>query len=194
MRTRKSEGRGCVREKLIQAGIELLASDDGEGLTLRRIAALAGVSHAAPAHYFEGLPGLRAAIAERGFEMLTKALQTGHDQAENDNFARLEAVSDSYIEFAETHTGLFRLMFDEVLTPPGPALRQKAHESYSVLRQSCAPFAQSGKGDRFEIMAWSMMHGYSALQMNRPRAPSAPFTPPKFSCILKLLVKANAAT
>ena len=187
----KSDGRGCVREKLIQAGIELLAQGGGEGLSLRRIAAQVGVSHAAPAHYFDGLPGLRAAIAERGFELFTKAMIAARNQSDGSDFSRLEATADAYISFADTNVGLFRLMFDELLAPT-PELSRKAVDSYLVLKQACGPFTSSDKGDRMEIMAWSMMHGYTSLHMSRPRAPSAPFTPPSFSSILKLLIRANA--
>ncbi|MBC9245367.1 WHG domain-containing protein [Paracoccus sp. 11-3] len=187
----KNEGRGCVREKLIQAGIELLAEDECESLSLRRIAALAGVSHAAPAHYFDGLSGLRAAIGERGFEMFAQTMSEAHRQsADGDDFEKLEAVSVSYIKFAETHTGLFRLMFDELLAPT-PELSKQATKSYAILQQACSPFKSSDNGDRLEIMTWSMVHGYSSLHMSKPRAPSAPFTPPSFSSILKLLVKVN---
>lgn len=191
MNKNRGQSCGCVREKLILAGIKLLAEHDSEGLTLRRIAALVGVSHAAPAHYFNGLPGLRSAIAERGFQMLSRTLSDTQLVTVTSDFDRLEAAADAYIKFSEENSALFRLMFDELITPT-PELSKTAIESYDVLKSVCSPFTSSEKGDQFEIMAWSVMHGYTSLQMNRPRAPTAPFIVPSLSSMLRMLIRANA--
>jgi AcrR family transcriptional regulator len=68
----KPHHHGNLREALINAGLLLLKEDGLDGLTLRRAAARAGVSHAAPAHHFSGKQGLVAAIAARGFLPLTE--------------------------------------------------------------------------------------------------------------------------
>ncbi len=59
----KPHHHGNLREALIVAGIEILKEGGLPALTLRACAARAGVSHAAPAHHFDGLPGLVTAIA-----------------------------------------------------------------------------------------------------------------------------------
>jgi DNA-binding transcriptional regulator YbjK len=55
---KKKPHHGNLRAALVSAGIELLEEGGLEALTLRKCAARAGVSHAAPAHHFEGLQGL----------------------------------------------------------------------------------------------------------------------------------------
>ena len=63
-----------LRVALVDAGLALLAIEGLAGLTLRACAARAGVSHAAPAHHFAGLPGLLTAIAARGFGIFTDTI------------------------------------------------------------------------------------------------------------------------
>ncbi|WP_141215717.1 TetR/AcrR family transcriptional regulator, partial [Hahella sp. CCB-MM4] len=71
-----------TRDALIEAGLSLLIEGGPEGLTLRRAAARAGVSHAAPAHHFNGLPGLQTAIATRAFALFTVTMISHRDAAE----------------------------------------------------------------------------------------------------------------
>ena len=59
---RTAHHHGDLRQALVAAGIELLDEGGLAALTLRRCAARAGVSHAAPAHHFKGLRGLLTAI------------------------------------------------------------------------------------------------------------------------------------
>ena len=66
---------GNLRSALIDSGLALLANEGLAGLTLRRAAAAAGVSHAAPAHHFDGLPGLLTAIAARAFQLFADQME-----------------------------------------------------------------------------------------------------------------------
>ena len=105
--------RGDLPQSLIDAGLALLDEEGYEALTLRRIAARAGVSHAAPAHHFSGLPGLRIAIATKGFRSFLHELTAARDALlpHADPFQRLLAVNLAYICFARRRRALFLLMF-----------------------------------------------------------------------------------
>ena len=76
----KPHHHGNLRNALIEAGIDLLKEGGLPNLTLRKCAALAGVSHAAPAHHFDGLDGLRQAIASEGFSRFRQAMLDASDQ------------------------------------------------------------------------------------------------------------------
>ena len=184
--------RGDVREALINAGVSFLAQHRDRALSLRQVAALAGVSHAAPAHHFDGLPGLRLAIAMRGFEMFHAELAAATPPRKGDDFARLLSSCMAYIAFADTRRGLFRLMFDEIAQPT-PELSQVASRSYMTLRDACAPFITSPDQASLETSVWSLAHGFAALGLGRPRPPSAPFQPPSFEVMLRRLVLGQAA-
>ena len=178
-----------LREALIQAGIALLAEGGPAALTLRQAALRAGVSHAAPAHHFNGLPGLLTAIAARAFDTFAQTLQTARDAAGDDPRARLHGICQGYLIFAATHAGLFHLMF----TAPevdrrDPALDPAAALSYQILQQACRPFA-THPDDRLEVAVWSMVHGYAALGFCTPAPPRPMAKPPKFSDLLDELLR-----
>ena len=60
-------GTAGLRERLVDVGVELVASEGAQALTLREIARRAGVSHGAPRRYFPTHLELLSAIARRGF-------------------------------------------------------------------------------------------------------------------------------
>ena len=179
-----------LREALIQAGIALLAEGGPAALTLRQAALRAGVSHAAPAHHFNGMPGLLTAIAARAFDTFAQTLQTARDGAGDDPRARLHGICQGYLTFAATHAGLFHLMF----TAPevdrrDPALAPAAAHSYQILQEACRPFSSHPDG-RLEVAVWSMVHGFAALGFCTTTPPRPMTEPPKFDDLLdKLLAR-----
>lgn len=159
---------GNLPQALVAAGIALLREGGPEALTLRRCAAMAEVSHAAPAHHFDGIAGLRAAIAAEGFRIFTAAMLKERDAAPASPRARLRAICRGYLRFAEDEPALFDLIF-------GFDARQKQRHNpaeagipaYDVLRDACAPFAPGGEAPEIvEAQVWSLIHGYAALRLS----------------------------
>lgn len=166
-----SHHHGNLREALITAGLELLEQDGPTGLTLRKCAALAGVSHAAPANHFNGLISLKVSIIARGHTKFAKAMRKSSKQADASPQAQLNAICDGYISFARSNTGLFKFMFQplgetlgDVDTTSMDEKNQAAASSYDILHQACIPFEHK-KNDPLntETMIWSLVHGYSML-------------------------------
>ena len=183
---RSSHHHGNLQQALIDAGLRLL--DSGKPLTLRGAAQLAGVSHAAPAHHFDGLDGLKQAIAHRGFQMFRDDLAVAGAAAPDDPFARLLALNRAYLAFADRHEPLFRLMF-EALRTASPDLLAIATDCYAILCRHCAPFARDARdAARLEGAVWSLTHGYALLRLDR-FGPNAPFTPPPYEALLRLLLR-----
>ena len=58
---------GNLREALVAAALDLLESEGLEALSLRKVAAQVGVSHAAPGHHFPTLRDLLTSLASVGF-------------------------------------------------------------------------------------------------------------------------------
>ncbi len=83
---------GNLREALIDAGLQLLAEGGPSALTLRRAAARAGVSHAAPAHHFDGLTGLLTAIAVRAYQAFSGQMIQHREAAGANDFTRWVGV------------------------------------------------------------------------------------------------------
>lgn len=173
---------GNLRETLIEAGLTLLKRDGLSGLTLRKCAALAGVSHAAPAHHFDGVAGLLDAIAARGFTIFADAMEAEAARGPDEPRARLEAICVAYFEFAKAHPDLFDLMFRQVWPIGGRAeeLGVAGARAYGVLVSACAPFVPPGTDPGVvESQVWSLIHGYAVLVLvgklgaNRPIVPVA---------------------
>jgi AcrR family transcriptional regulator len=171
---------GNLREALVDAGLVLLANEGAAGLTLRKCAALAGVSHAAPAHHFRGLNGLLTAIAARGFTLFAQAMQEKAALAPAEPRARLEAICLAYYDYARTNPAVFDLMFRQIWTiaVDDAELSAAGAQAYGVLAEACAPFASpDGEVGTVEIQVWGLIHGYSALALagklgrNRAQAP-----------------------
>lgn len=181
--------RGDLPQLLIEAGLALLDEEGAEGLTLRRIAARAGVSHAAPAHHFNGLPGLRTAIATRGFRSFLYELVSARDALppDADPFQRLLAVTLAYIRFARSRRALFLLMFEQLPTEDDD-LRKAARASYSVFQERCTPFARNRAAAPFETAVWALTHGFAALNMDQPYPPGSPVNLSSYEDALRLLV------
>lgn len=162
---KKNHHHGDLREALINAGIELLNEGGLSALTLRKCAAKAGVSHAAPAHHFEGLPGLLQAIAARGTQLLGQVMQHEIDQVEEQPFARLEAMCNGYLKFSLANSALTNLMFNfqnVCIRPVKPA--RSENTAFKILVDTCAPFKQQGVEPlATQYAIWSMIHGYSQL-------------------------------
>lgn len=161
---------GDLREALLDAVEQLLAEHGPDGVSLRRAARIAGVSHAAPAHHFGDLPGLLAAVSERGHERFARALREAHDQAAppDDLAARLFATGRAYVRFAAANQGVFSIMFRGRLAGPSPARTASGSESFAVLTD----LIREGTGGRDEedpdvlrlaLYVWSTVHGVAEL-------------------------------
>lgn len=160
-----------LAERLVDVGLALLEAQGMQGVTLRRIAAEAGVSHAAPAHHFDGLSGLFTAMAARAHLIFGDHIDraAGHP----DPFHALAAVCSGYLEFARHHAGLFQLMFlDETVRRDDPAFQIASSRSYEILRCACLPFALKGEPDpELELAVWSLVHGFALLKLDNSCLP-----------------------
>lgn len=195
---RHSHHHGNLRAALIEAGVELLAEGGPEALTLRGCAARAGVSHAAPAHHFDGLAGLRAAIANKGFRRFRESMLQAAEAAEPTPRGRLKGICRGYLEFAREQPALFDLIFgfDASLGRKGPPL-EEGRAAYAVLRDTCAPFVAEGQDPAVvEAQVWSLIHGYTTLHLSGRLSPDRPGgeIDDQFDEVMRLLDRIGEAT
>ncbi len=126
---------GDLRNAMLDAADELLASQGLQGFTLRGCARLAGVSHAAPKHHFADVKGLLAAVASRGFERLQTALKEALHAAGDELDLQMVATCRAYVQFARDNPEHFRIMFRSDLIDVDPAAQHPAsmRETFRVL-------------------------------------------------------------
>jgi len=163
----KPHHHGDLKEALITAGIELLVDGGLPALTLRKCAARVGVSHAAPAHHFDGLKGLLTAIVTRGFTIFAETMKNA-SHGETEPTAHLLGVCHGYLEFSRENEALSALMFmTERLDTHLESFQRNSSASYQVLATACAPFRASPKEQlTLETLIWSLVQGYAELSRN----------------------------
>ncbi|MEM5521883.1 TetR/AcrR family transcriptional regulator [Sulfitobacter sp. AS59] len=190
----KTKRAGDLRQTLISAGIELLQSGGANALTLRKCAARAGVSHAAPAHHFDGIEGLLTAIAARGHEMFAATMLAHLSRASNLNRDRLYSICEGYLEFSASNQALYGLMFNSgQIDFCDPDLGSKSHASFEILEQCCAPLRDTNTGPlTLEITIWSLLHGYcSFTKKAREGSPKHPANRIPFQQLFDYVVPSN---
>ncbi len=172
-RPRRPYHHGNQREAILQAALKLVETVGPGGITLRATARLAGVSQAAPYRHFASKEALLAAVAEEGFRALT-AMQRDSTRDKADPIEGFQALGLAYIGFASSHPSHFRVMFaPEVADKVAyPALAEAAAEAFGLLVDVIAQCQKAGKvkgGDPKELAlaAWSVVHGLSALVVDR---------------------------
>lgn len=156
---------GNLKEALVLAGMQLLRDEGLQALTLRRCAALAGVSHAAPAHHFDGLKGLKTAIATRGYAIFEQIMKDGIAAAGPDKRDQAIGLCKGYIRFATEHNALFNLIFDSPDKFINDAEWIKASASARQVLNDTSSHLVEGPGGAAttEVVLFSLAHGFAKL-------------------------------
>lgn len=157
-----------LRARLLAAGVELVASEGVQALSLREIARRAGVSHGAPRRYFPTHLSLLSAIAAEGFGALGARLAAaaGGDAAVTPR-ERVAALGRAYLDFAFGERGMYELMFRHDLLESGRQNGLRAtslplFEEFAALVARARP--QSAVPPAVAAGAlWANLHGIAQL-------------------------------
>jgi AcrR family transcriptional regulator len=168
-RARSSAGSGSLRDTLLDAAVALIARRGPQGFSLREVARRARVSEAAPYWHFADREALLAAVAERGFVELGKAMMEIWSQPA-DPAARFRALGIGYVRFALAFPSYLRVMFGpEVPDKAGhPGLKEAGDRTFALLVQAitecqAAGQVRGGAPEDLAVAAWSIVHGLAAL-------------------------------
>jgi AcrR family transcriptional regulator len=159
-----------LRDRLIDVGAELVASEGTAAVSLREIARRAGVSHGAPRRYFPTHHELLSAIARQGFAALAARLsEAAADDAQGPR-AQLAALSRAYLEFAASNRGMYELMFrHDLLESNRLGLREVSLPLFSMVTALVAaarPQADGAPPAAPAVVAgalWANLHGIAQL-------------------------------
>lgn len=160
-----------LAERLVRATEELLEQEGLEGVTLRRVARHAGVTHGAPLRHYPRFSNLLAEVAARGFRMLSRAVDEAASQVAPGAgaTARLVASAHAYVRCAVARPALFTLMFrPEVLDPAHPELARESVAAFEqVVRLVRAAQDAGWRTDtdtrRLAGALWASVHGLALL-------------------------------
>ncbi|MFD8594608.1 TetR/AcrR family transcriptional regulator [Kitasatospora sp. NPDC059646] len=157
-----------LRERLVDAGVELVLAEGSGAVGLREIARRAGVSHGAPRRYFATHRELLSAVARRGFEELGRRFAGVRAEGIR---ARLEGLAREYLAFAAERRGMYELMFRHDLlnsdgsASDGPRLRESTGPLFGEMARLVGEC--TGDAERAPVVAaalWANLHGLAQLQ------------------------------
>ena len=169
---------GDLRAALVQTATELAREDGPDGVVLREAARRVGVSHNAAYRHFADRTELMDEVASHAFAELAAAMRAA--QAKEDRKrshrgdpaararGRLRALGQTYVDFALTQPGLFRVAFHrQAKEERGDA------EPFSLLGEALDDLVTAGvltpeRRPGAEMMCWSAVHGFAVLVLDGP--------------------------
>ena len=161
---------GDLKNALIEAGIKILAKEGVGGLSLRKVAKKAGVSHSAPYAHFPDKQSLIAAISTEGFKQLYAALDAAVSPYANDPRQQLVAGVQAYVQFALNNTDTFNIMFSDVLEkekdyPAFVESSRKTFERVVDVVRACqdAGILRPAPAEIMAVSVWGQLHGIVSL-------------------------------
>ena len=150
--------------------MEILSKEGIEGLSLRKVAQRAGVSHNAPYSHFPDKQSLIAAISTEGFKQLYQELDTAVSTYTNDPKRQLQEAAWAYVQFAMNNTDTFKIMFSGVLEKEKeyPAFVEISRNTFNRVLDIVHACQDAGilRGAPPEMMAvsvWGQIHGIISL-------------------------------
>ncbi|MEW2515665.1 TetR/AcrR family transcriptional regulator [Streptomyces sp. NPDC046870] len=153
-----------LRARLVDVGVELLAAEGPQALTLREIARRAGVSHGAPRRYFPTHRELLSAIARRGFTELGARAHEALEQQPAGPRAQVAALARTYLEFALEQPGMYELMFRHDLLESGHlGLRDTSLPLFTLLARLVGDADPDADARRVAGALWANLHGTAQL-------------------------------
>jgi AcrR family transcriptional regulator len=163
---------GDLKNALIKAGIEILSKDGVRGLSLRKVAQKAGVSHTAPYSHFADKQSLIAAISIEGFRTIYGQLNDVIQRYQGEPLRQLVEGAWAYIRFALSDPAHFKVTFSSVLErekdyPLFVEMSQKTFGMVVQIVEACqaAGVLRPGPADVEAISMWSMVHGFISLYL-----------------------------
>lgn len=163
---------GNLRQALIEAGIKIINESGEENLSLRKVAALCNVSHAAPYAHFkdkdELLEAIKSSVTDRFMDELLKAIEDKPtaDQA-------IIAMGRTYIQFFSSNPDYFAFIFGKQNINAHLKMNREYKDDYPpfllLRRMYIKHLEENGLEKTAEeqeielIKIWSIVHGMASI-------------------------------
>ena len=172
-----------VREKILDAALEILYEEGFAGLSMRKIALRAKMTAANLYNYYSNKDEICLNIKTRGYSILLKDFKQIEAQIE-DPFTRMQQLIRSYIAFGLNSVNQYDIIFsqntpkysDYVGTPNEAAAMKERDAAISVLDIAGRTIVEMRKASGQEdlddasyqaLRIWTGLHGIVSLMNNR---------------------------
>lgn len=159
-----------VQRAVLDAAVQIIATDGPDAVSMREVARRAGVSHQAPYHHFTDRAGIFAAIAAEGFEALAAQFRAVMVDSAHPSRGCFEA----YVRMALEHPGHFRVMFRADLcgisTHPDTLAAAEAGftELLNMVERTVGRPTDHAASFTWASLLWSTAHGFATLLIDGP--------------------------
>lgn len=161
---------GDLKNALIQAGLQILSKEGVQGLSLRKVAKQAGVSHTAPYSHFADKQALIAAIAAEGYKKLYEQVSAAAQKYSDNPLSQLTEMAWAYVQFAIDEPDHFKITFSGVVERENdyPEYVEQAKKNFELLVSVVVACQRHGvlmPGDTelVVISLWAGIHGFVHL-------------------------------
>lgn len=165
---------GNLRQALIEAGIRMINEYGEEALSLRKVAAACGVSHAAPYAHFKDKESLLEAIKEtvtlQFIHELEEAIAAAGDGAAED---AVHEMGKRYILFFRNHPDYFYFLFHKQKLRVHTSMEKEDAADYLpflILRRLFKRYIAENQIDMDEEMqeiellkTWAIVQGFASI-------------------------------
>jgi AcrR family transcriptional regulator len=162
---------GTLKTELISKGLQLLAAEGYEGFSMRKLAAMCGVSHAAPYKHFKNREEIISAIVQAVSEKFSSAIEEAIGQRPGQPRRQIIDMGKAYVCFMVNNPDYFKFMFMIDHGRPIPISRQPGNPTEQntplAMALGCAQewFGRLHPDDWFlDFMGmWSLLHGFTLM-------------------------------
>lgn len=168
-----------LRQTLLDSAVRLIEREGLGQLSMRKLAALAGVSHAAPYRHFKNKDAIVAALMLEGHRRLKRALAEARLRTPGAAWVKLAVMGRAYVEFAHQNPEYMAVMFtragmasamSSAAELEAGALPPEEYDSFGELERTVRDCQAEGSLDPgrdsggLSLAIWSQVHGLALLR------------------------------
>ena len=155
---------GDLRKLIIEKGIEFINEHGAKSLSLRKIAAACGVSHAAPYSHFANKDELLSAIKKHITDQFAAVLKESVKDA-GETSEGLYRLCCAYVLFFARNPEYFRFIFSRSDIVVGDGHEYEPYDFYIRFMQKLFDATDYPQGLRKKTMyvQWAMVHGLASI-------------------------------
>lgn len=166
---------GDLRECMIKAGVKLLVEDGVEKFSLRKLASMCNVSHAAPYKHFKNKDELIQAIREYIDKEFSEALREVTDEYKDNPMKKITELGKKYVSFMIENRDYFKILFfnmnDYNIKVNMNDVENCDYEPFKIFKDCAVDALKYVHADPNEyvksiIAMWSTVHGLAIMFVN----------------------------
>jgi AcrR family transcriptional regulator len=172
---RKKYHHGFLEKDLIEKGLQLLNSVGLEAFSLRKVADMCGVSHAAPYRHFKNKEELIRAITMSVSDIFTSSINEALAENEGDYRRQIKAVCKLYVKFMVENPEHFKFIFmtdhhNPIIIKNGNFI-ETDRWIVSLLKNLFVGLRKNEGADENSwsmdaLTVWSLIHGFTTMLVN----------------------------